>query len=89
MMNYFQPSVKLQRKKRVGSRLTRQYDVPQTPVDRLPASPNGETGRVATLKRQRAGNDPFQLAATIERKIEQIWDLANSKQDPHIKKKHG
>jgi len=89
MMNYFQPSVKLQRKKRVGSRLTRQYDVAQTPVDRLQASHNGETGKVSTLKRQRACNDPFQLAATIERKIEHIWDLANSKQSPHVKKKHG
>jgi hypothetical protein len=89
MMNYFQPSVKLQRKTRVGSRLTRQYDGAQTPVDRLHASHNGETGRVAALKRQRAGTDPFQLAATIERKIEQIWNLANSKQSPHVKKKHG
>lgn len=35
MMNLFQPSVKLQRKKRVGSRLTRQYDAAQTPLDRL------------------------------------------------------
>jgi hypothetical protein len=89
MMNYFQPSVKLQRKKRVGSRLTRQYDAPQTPLDRLQASHNGETGRVATLKRQRAGTDPFQLAATIERKIEQIWNLANSKQSPQVKKNRG
>lgn len=89
MMNVFQPSVKLQRKKRIGSRLTRQYDAPQTPLDRLSAAQQGEVAKLQALKQQRSACDPFQLAAAIERKIEHIWDLANPKQSPHVKKKHG
>ncbi len=38
MMNLYQPSVKLVRKTRVGARLRRTYDRPQTPLDRLLAS---------------------------------------------------
>lgn len=89
MMNLFQPSVKLQRKKRVGSHLTRQYDGAQTPLDRLIASKQGEPAKVHTLKQQRSASDPFQLAAAIERKIEHIWDLANPKQSSHVQKKRG
>lgn len=89
MMNLFQPSVKLLRKKRVGSRLTRQYDVAQTPLDRLIGSKQGIATTVHHLEQQRARQDPFHLADAIERKIEHIWDLANPKQSPHIKKKRG
>jgi hypothetical protein len=38
MMNLIQPSVKLRPKTRVGSRLRRVYDTPQTPLDRLLAT---------------------------------------------------
>jgi hypothetical protein len=89
MMNLFQPSVKLLRKKRVGSRLTRQYDAAQTPLDRLIVSKQGDAAKVQPLKQQRSRQDPFDLAATIEQKIERIWGLANPKQSPHVKKKRG
>ena len=38
MMNWYQPSVKLDRKERVGSQVRRRYLAPQAPVDRLPHS---------------------------------------------------
>lgn len=41
MMNGFQPSVKLVSKKSVGSRLRRQYNALQTPLDRLIQSTQG------------------------------------------------
>jgi hypothetical protein len=87
MMNLFQPSVKLRRKKRVGSRLTRQYDAAQTPLDRLSGPKLGEVAQVHALKEHRACQDPFQLATTIERKIAHIWDLANPTLSPHVKHK--
>ncbi len=89
MMNLFQPSVKLQRKKRIGSRLVRQYDAPQTPVDRLITSPHGETAKLRPLQQQRVHCDPFELADQIERKLEKLWDLSNPKQSPHAPKHVG
>jgi hypothetical protein len=77
MMNLFQPSVRLLRKQRVGSRLRRVYDMPQTPLDRLRACPEADPARVAELLRLRAATDPFALAQTIERKLERIYDLAS------------
>jgi len=82
MMNLFQPSVKLVRKTRVGSRLRRKYDRPQTPLDRLLASGAGDPEKLETLQRLRARLDPFVLAATIDRKLQQIYRLANRRHSP-------
>jgi len=89
MMNLFQPSVKLQRKKRVGSRMTRQYDIPQTPLDRLIQSQRGDLPKLQALLLRRSTSDPFTLAAQIEAKVRKIWDLANDKQIPHVKRSAG
>lgn len=89
MMNLFQPSVKLQSKVRKGSHLTRRYDVPQTPLDRLLKAKCGDPQKIAALLKQRQGTDPFALAATIERKVEKIWELANLKQSPRVSTKLG
>jgi len=75
MMNLFQPSVKLIRKERVGSRLRRIYDVPQTPLDRLRDCKGAKKSRVAELLRLRATTDPFLLAQAIEAKIERLGSL--------------
>lgn len=89
MMNLFQPSVKLQGKVRKGSRLTRRYDAPQTPLDRVLKARCGDPQKVAALLQQRQVTDPFALAALIQRKVEKIWDLANLKQSPRVSRKIG
>ena len=76
MMNLFQPSVKLLRKERVGSRLKRVYDIPQTPLDRLRAGKEFDQATVKELLRLRAATDPFELARTIEKKLDRIAALA-------------
>jgi len=76
MMNLFQPSVKLVRKTRVGSRLTRRYDQPQTPLDRLRTSNRGKSKKVAAVLKVREQTDPFELSRTIERKLNRIYNLA-------------
>jgi len=76
MMNLFQPSVKLRSKKRVGSRLQRVYDQPQTPLDRLRACRGVDRAKVNELLRRRATTDPFELARIIEKKIDRIAALA-------------
>ncbi|MFA5161526.1 MAG: transposase family protein [Elusimicrobiales bacterium] len=55
-MNLFQPSVKLVKAERRGSRLLRKYDKPQTPLDRL-AAHDKKLGE--TLTALRAKLDPF------------------------------
>lgn len=77
MMNLFQPSVKLQRKTRVGARVRRVYDAPQTPLDRLLATKDVDRATLQALQRQRARLDPFALADTIERKLHRIHTLAH------------
>lgn len=75
MMNLFQPSVKLVSKKRVGSKLKRVYDAPQTPLDRIRAAKGSDHDRVNGLLRLRAATDPFKLAITIQKKLNRVWAL--------------
>ena len=77
MMNLFQPSVKLLRKERVGSRLKRIYDAPRTPLERLQAYPEADRAAVAKLMALRDSTDPFVLAKTIDDKLARIYELAS------------
>jgi hypothetical protein len=83
-MNLFQPSVKLLRKVRIGSRLKRVYDPPQTPLDRLLASGRGDSVKVQALVELRQHLDPFALAEAIERKLTHIYRLARSPQRSQV-----
>ena len=74
-MNLFQPSVKLIRIDRRGSRKTRRYDVPQTPLDRLVKMPGADAKKMESLLQLRARLDPFALASAIRRKLDRIWRL--------------
>jgi hypothetical protein len=76
MMNLFQPSVKLVRKVRVGSRIKRVYDAPQTPLDRLQAGSHIDRPIIQALVRLRDTTDPFALARTIEHKLDRFAALA-------------
>lgn len=57
--NLFMPSVKIEKKERIGSRLRRHYEAPQTPFQRVLASPVADPERVAELRRQRETLNPF------------------------------
>jgi len=77
-MNLFQPSVKLVRTVRKGSRKTRRYDQPRTPLDRLRDMPGANRQKVEQLLQLRSRLDPFTLAAIIRRKLERIWALRHT-----------
>jgi hypothetical protein len=74
--NLFLPSVKLVGKERVGARLRRRYDTPQTPLDRLHACPTADPATVASWVALRDQLDPFALSQAIDRKIERLVALA-------------
>jgi hypothetical protein len=87
-LNLYLPSVKLLKKVRVGSKVRRVYDAPQTPLERVLASASAHPDQVAALKKLRASLDPFQLGTAIEQKIEAIYQMANRRLSPQaIQKK--
>jgi transposase InsO family protein len=81
-MNLFQPSVKLRKTIRKGSRKRRIYDKPQTPLDRLLESGHLDKKRCDELKALRERLDPFSLSERINQKLERIWDLAHYRSKP-------
>jgi hypothetical protein len=76
--NFFQPSVKLAKKVRVGSKLTRRYDKPRTPWQRVLASPQKDAGKVAALKAIFRTLNPFELAKTIDQKLSVIYRMSST-----------
>jgi hypothetical protein len=71
-LNLYLPSVKLVKKVRVGSKVRRVYDGPKTPLERVVASRQGDAAQLSILKELQSSLDPFQLAKTIDRKLERI-----------------
>ena len=80
--NLFLPSVKLAKKERVGSRLRRRYQAPQTPLRRLEACGKADAVRLAELQRQLRRLDPFELSARIEAKRKRIFALSRETRAP-------
>jgi hypothetical protein len=87
-LNLYLPSVKLVKKVRVGSKVRRVYDAPQTPLERVVASASAHPDQIAALKKLRASLDPFQLGKVIERKIEGIYEMANQRHSPQAIQKN-
>ena len=75
--NLFQPSVKLLKKVRVGSRVKRVYDAPKTPFQRVCESAQSDPSKVAHLKKRLESLDPFLISKTIEQKLDRIYQLAH------------
>lgn len=82
LLNFYLPSVKLMKKARVGSKLRRVYDAPQTPLERVARSGYAEASRLAELTKLKSRWDPFELARTIDRKLKRIYELANRRRSP-------
>jgi transposase InsO family protein len=83
--NLFLPAMKLSQKTRVGSKLKRCYDKPQTPLERVLKCPQADRLKVQRLKGLRERTDPFELAKRIEQKLERIYQLANQRVSPQPK----
>jgi hypothetical protein len=77
LQNLFLPSVKLVQKTRVGSRVHRVYDRPQTPLQRVLACPEADQDKVAQFIALRDRLDPFQLAQAVQQKLDRLYDLAS------------
>ena len=71
--NFYCPSVKLQSKRREGSRWVKRHDAPRTPYQRLLASGQLEPLAAQRLRQRYERLDPFELKQEIERKLRQIF----------------
>jgi hypothetical protein len=75
-INFFQPSLKLIAKKRVGSRVIKKYDLAQTPYQRILAADTISSQIKAQLKTQFASLDPVQLLTQIQTLQDELWRYA-------------
>jgi hypothetical protein len=76
--NLFQPSAKLIRRSRVGTRRIRHHDRPQTPFQRLLKTGLGTPLQIAEIKDQFRRLDPFELSDQIDQQLEQLLGLAST-----------
>lgn len=75
LRNNFTPVMKLIEKTRVGSKVKKKYDTPQTPCDRLLNCPKVSQRIKKELRSNRAELDPMALAEDIEKKLEAIHQI--------------
>lgn len=74
--NFFMPSVKLQAKERIGSKIIKRHDSPKTPCQRILASKFISSQTKQTLQELFKTLNPFKLRRTIDLKIAKIHHLA-------------
>jgi len=74
--NLYLPSVKLAQKIRIGAKIKRIYSKAKTPLDRLLESGLGDRVKLEFYRRLREKTDPFELSATVNKKLAIIWALA-------------
>jgi len=75
-INFFQPSMKLLTKERIGSRVKKSYDRAQTPYQRLQAAESVPIAVKEKLKAQFLTLDPVQLLYDIRLLQDALWSYA-------------
>ena len=74
--NFFRPVRKLLSKHRVGAQISKRYDQPQTPYQRVVAAGMLSPAQRQALDTHFAALDPIALAADIQRTRDTLWKLA-------------
>lgn len=78
-VNFFQPVMKLKEKTRIGSRVTKRYDDPKTPYQRVIESKHIDKTIKRKLKRQYESLNPAELKRAITKLQGKLTRLATSK----------
>ena len=86
--NFFQPVMKLQGKQRIGGRIQRSYDVPQTPYERLVASGQLKKRALRELRGLYESLNPAELHRRLRALRDQLFDLAERKLPVVMRPKH-
>ncbi len=77
--NFFRPVRKLLSKRRVGSKVLKRYDAPQTPYQRVLAAGVLTPAQQQTLAQQFHALDPIALARDIQQTLDALWKLADTR----------
>jgi hypothetical protein len=79
LQNYFMPSLKLLRKTRIGSKIKKEYDSPQTPYQRLKNVGTMTEEKEEEIKNHFNALDPFKLKKDLDQKLEEFKELLRKK----------
>lgn len=71
--NFFLPQMQVKTKDRVGSRIKKTYDVPQTPLERLKQCPNVSEEVIARFETQMKSLNPFALKHGLDAKLHYFY----------------
>jgi transposase InsO family protein len=77
--NFFRPVRKLLSKRRLGSKVLKRYDAAQTPYQRVLAAGALTPAQQHTLAAQFDALDPISLARDIQRTLDVLWKLADTR----------
>lgn len=72
LLNFFLPTLKLESKRREGSRVVRKYGAAATPLSRVLASPEVSAPTKAQLQQMKRQLNPFALRRQIDQQLRQI-----------------
>ena len=83
--NFFQPTMKLKSKQRVGGRIHRTYEVPKTPYQRLLDSAQLSPAAEKQLRQQYQSLSVVALRRDVERLRNELFDLVEGKVEEGIR----
>ncbi len=72
LLNYFLPTMKLEKKERVGSKTVRTYGPTQTPLERVLACAEVSAATQAQLRAEKAALNPLALRREVDRQLQAI-----------------
>ncbi len=75
-VNFFQPSLKLKSKERIGGLIRKRYERAQTPYEKVLKSPAVPKKNKQTLQRLFETLDPLRLRNDLEKAQEELWKTA-------------
>ncbi len=78
-LNFFRPVRKLLSKRRLGSKVCKRYDIPQTPLERVLAAGALPLDQRRALEQQVHALDPITLARDIPQTLALLWKLADTR----------
>lgn len=81
LQNLFYPSMKLESKLRVGAKIKKKYSEPQTPLERVLASPSVAPEVKEKLRQIEKTTNPFELKKMIETKLKIINKLLQKSEE--------
>jgi len=84
--NFFQPTMKLKSKERVGSRVQKSYHAPQTPYQRVLACAEVTTADKKKLQRQYQSLNPAALKRQLDKYRKELFRLASKKRPLKFKR---